>query len=662
MPHAPFALITGGGTKARVDAVRCMANDAEGDMAVDLARAFARTGVPSVLVLSRFAWYKHRFSLPSTAEVVLYNFFEEYVEALDRVVVDHGCPAFALSAAAVSDYGLTTPVPGKMASDREVLDLSVPRLPKVLGTWRERFGKACILAGFKFLTRANSSLDDLIAAARRQNERCHLNATVGNFKEEIGGGKHPIWWITPDGGTVRVEGMRDDVARAIVDFCLRYRDTTWARSERDGEADPAVHATAEGHLAREILGFAQETRLFTGTTGNLSVRLPDGGILVSPRGVDKATLSVEDLIPARLDLPARVVRYRGPAARKPSIDAHVHLLLGDVAPASLHVHGAWVLGNPPVTRLAYPCGTAEQAAMVREALAARVRTEGLFNADGRALVEERDHGHLLFFRDAAAFASLRDAWVQAVATWRAHVADIGAEAFLGGTHLTPLFHLSDIVGVLPEREGIRAPFLLPAWRDRRLGEGLAHLLDSRRARVAVHRECGVRRWYQERGFRATGEISGFTLLDPPSLRDDLRFAATLCLRCVHTNRILLVRRSPRWAWPDAWAVPGGHMQASDAHPFAAAVRELFEETGVDLTGTPPPAHSHPHTSGWTHPETGESRAWRIQAFHLDLLDEPVPTVDGVEIMEARWVTEEEARTLPMGPATRAMVREAFVPG
>ena len=39
-----YALITCGGTKARVDAVRSMANDAEGDVGVEIARQADRPG------------------------------------------------------------------------------------------------------------------------------------------------------------------------------------------------------------------------------------------------------------------------------------------------------------------------------------------------------------------------------------------------------------------------------------------------------------------------------------------------------------------------------------------------------------------------------------------------------------------------------------------
>lgn len=37
---------------------------------------------------------------------------------------------------------------------------------------------------------------------------------------------------------------------------------------------------------------------------------------------------------------------------------------------------------------------------------------------------------------------------------------------------------------------------------------------------------------------------------------------------------------------EAWQMPGGNVEHGDATPFATAVRECLEETGIDFTGTP----------------------------------------------------------------------------
>ncbi len=657
-----YALITCGGTKARVDAVRSMANDAEGDVGVEIARQFDRAGIPSVLVMSRFAWFKHRHDLPKTAVPVVFNYVDEYMASIDGVLAKYGRPAFAVSTAAVSDYGHLGPVAGKISSDKDVLELSIPRLPKVLDTWREKFGKECVIVGFKFLTRANASLQDLFAAARRQNARGRLNATVGNFKEEIGGGKHPVWWITPDGGAVRMDGWRDEVAGRIVEFCVRYRNTTWARSERIGERT-ALGDSAEERFASDIIRFGQEARLLTGTSGNVSVSL-GGRILVSPRGTDKSAMRSEDMLVASLDPAARVVRFNGPEGRKPSIDSHVLLLLAEATQgaATLHFHDGWVVGNAPVTRKAYPCGTAEQAAMIQEALAARVRSGGLFTGDGRAIVELRDHGHMLFLRDERAVRALAVEWEEATLAYLGHLRDVGRRDLGTRVSLAPIFDGTSIVGVVAKLNGWHSFFLLPGARGRRLGDEILDLVNRRGTRVAVHDLCQVRDFYLARGFRAVdgeGADEGMTVLDPPSVREDLRDSVTLVLHNPVTDRVLLVRRSSSGSYPDYWACPGGRSEDSDASPYATGVRETGEEVGIDLRGTVAPDRHTVHYTGWTNPATGQTRGSRVTNLVVETLVEHVPTVDGVEIVEARWASRTEARALRMGPATRAVLRKAW---
>ena len=61
--------------------------------------------------------------------------------------------------------------------------------------------------------------------------------------------------------------------------------------------------------------------------------------------------------------------------------------------------------------------------------------------------------------------------------------------------------------------------------------------------------------------------------------------AVLCL-VLRAGRLLLLRRSPTApALPSTWAVPGG-MVDEEEEPFEAAIRELREETGMELREPP----------------------------------------------------------------------------
>ncbi|HLD12903.1 MAG TPA: NUDIX domain-containing protein [Candidatus Nanoarchaeia archaeon] len=49
----------------------------------------------------------------------------------------------------------------------------------------------------------------------------------------------------------------------------------------------------------------------------------------------------------------------------------------------------------------------------------------------------------------------------------------------------------------------------------------------------------------------------------------------------HDNHLLLLKRSSNApSFPDHWSVVSGHVEESDADSLIAAVREVFEETGI----------------------------------------------------------------------------------
>lgn len=211
-----YVLITGGGTVAPVDAVRVMANDAEGDTAVAVAKQFVTQGIKVVLVLSRLAWYKHRHDLPKGIVVLVYYTYADYVARIRQAVAEHGRPAYAIATAAVSDYGYLERPAHKTRSDGGALTVTIPPLPKEIDNWRDLFGDECRIVGFKLLTRHDDTEESLVATARRQNARARLDATFANFKEDLDGEVHPGWWVSAEGDVVRLKGTQEEVAEAIV--------------------------------------------------------------------------------------------------------------------------------------------------------------------------------------------------------------------------------------------------------------------------------------------------------------------------------------------------------------------------------------------------------------------------------------------------------------
>lgn len=62
-----------------------------------------------------------------------------------------------------------------------------------------------------------------------------------------------------------------------------------------------------------------------------------------------------------------------------------------------------------------------------------------------------------------------------------------------------------------------------------------------------------------------------------------RFPVLVHVLIVSADRLLLLRRAGTGRFDGCWAPPGGHMEAGET-PRAAAVRELREESGIELEG------------------------------------------------------------------------------
>ncbi len=100
--------------------------------------------------------------------------------------------------------------------------------------------------------------------------------------------------------------------------------------------------------------------------------------------------------------------------------------------------------------------------------------------------------------------------------------------------------------------------------------------------------------------------------------------------------VLMVRRNPELVFMGGfWVFPGGKVEAADASPEAAARRELAEEAGIWLRAG---AEMIPFAR-WITPE-GLPRRFDTHFFLADAaeaVDSQVVTVDGSEIVAARWV-------------------------
>lgn len=93
------------------------------------------------------------------------------------------------------------------------------------------------------------------------------------------------------------------------------------------------------------------------------------------------------------------------------------------------------------------------------------------------------------------------------------------------------------------------------------------------------------------------------------------------------RRVLLIRRSDC----GAWAIPGGMVDPGESAP-AALVRELREETGVDLAGVTPVVLARAYVDD----PRNTDEAWICSTVALYSVDTELDTVAGSDADDARW--------------------------
>jgi phosphopantothenoylcysteine decarboxylase/phosphopantothenate--cysteine ligase len=218
-------LVTAGGTREPIDAVRYVGNRSSGRMGYALAEEAARRGARVTVVAANVA-----LPAPPGVEVVPVTSAAELAAACAARFDDADV---LLMAAAVADYRPADPHAGKLKKDAtgDALELRLERTEDVLSGLAARRRPGQLLVGF-----AAEHGEGAVAYGRAKLERKGLDAVVVNDVSEAG-----IGFDANDNEVVVVldseelhvpRSSKRDVARAILDTVLSRRSYTDSKVRR----------------------------------------------------------------------------------------------------------------------------------------------------------------------------------------------------------------------------------------------------------------------------------------------------------------------------------------------------------------------------------------------------------------------------------------------
>ena len=212
-------LITAGGTREAIDAVRFVGNTSTGETAAQLTEALLDLGDEVTLLAAAHA----RSVQPRQGlRVAHFTSHADLARLLEEELGQHPYDAVA-HAAAVSDFLVANATPEhKLESSSESLHLDLTRSPKLLNRIR---GWSCsehlYLAGFKLLTGATEQ--QVADAVTRQQAAARTDVTVFNDSTDISAGRRcgQLW---KDGQVLDQYANPRELAERLRADALKSRD------------------------------------------------------------------------------------------------------------------------------------------------------------------------------------------------------------------------------------------------------------------------------------------------------------------------------------------------------------------------------------------------------------------------------------------------------
>jgi phosphopantothenoylcysteine decarboxylase/phosphopantothenate--cysteine ligase len=218
-------LVTAGGTREPIDAVRFLGNRSSGRMGFALAGEAARRGAQVTVVAANVSLPRDR--------AIRYVDVQTAEELLNACTAEFDTADVLLMAAAVADFRPRDAQAGKIKKNEagEELDLRLVRTPDVLAALADHRRPDQLLVGF-----AAEHGPDAVSNAREKLQRKRLDAVVVNDVSQPGiafdAPDNEVVIVSREGEVAVAKAAKEQVAREILDAVLSQRSASAVRVAR----------------------------------------------------------------------------------------------------------------------------------------------------------------------------------------------------------------------------------------------------------------------------------------------------------------------------------------------------------------------------------------------------------------------------------------------
>jgi hypothetical protein len=380
-------IVVTGGTQVDWDDMRTLTNKSKGRFGCTIANSYNNLGHDVTLIHSESvidSWVSR--GIQDRRSFRTYDDLYKELKNLSEKRFD-----IIVMAAAISDYAFDK-VSGKVSSSEESITVTLKRTDKMLSKLRGWYSSfRPFIIGFKLLS--GSTKSELHSVAYIQNGKCNIDLTLANDWLELrkDKSKHPCYFVTPEGGFIRQDGTKMEVADRLAKFSIKRRDVSWGRTRSDNLQVSADHLESREN-AMDLLKFGQSFGLFDETiNGSVTQRVyGEESMWATPRSISKNLVKKEDFIYVTNNGSPNEVLYAG--AVKPEIDSVIHMDLYKALPelsCILHFHGDGVKPDC-TTKFPYPCGTHEVGTEILNSIGWKM-SESI-------MVELINHGYLILLK------------------------------------------------------------------------------------------------------------------------------------------------------------------------------------------------------------------------------------------------------------------------